>query len=254
LSSASSRVPATAAVAAADVVVGVASFSLHFGWHANPNAPLSDLAVSGSRYLRLIMESTELSLPLFLLPSSFLLLAAEAEAEAEAEAPAPPPSSAMRPWYSVLRSSLRRDATSTLRRDALPSGEGRRNDDAPAPTGLSPVPVPALAPVPVAPAPVGDGGRYTIDRNAETSMPSKVAASIVVTTPDEGGDDDDFAAAAAVVVAAPRPPPKISSLFLPFDPPTPDEEAPPIMPPLRYLRCRLRTSSSLSVTSVPDRW
>ena len=116
--------------------------------------PLSYLAVSGSRYLRLIMESTELSLPLFLPPSSFLLLAAEAEVEAEA--PAPPPSSAMRPWYSVLRSSLRRDATSTLRRDALPSGEGRRNDDAPAaPAGLSPVPVPALAPV----APVGDGGR-----------------------------------------------------------------------------------------------
>ena len=66
---------------AADVVVGVASFSLHFGWHANPNAPLSDLAVSGSRYLRLIMESTELSLPLFLPPLSFLLLAAEAEVE-----------------------------------------------------------------------------------------------------------------------------------------------------------------------------
>jgi len=214
--------------------------------------------VSGSRYLRLIMELTELSLPLFLPPSSFLLLAAEAEVEAEAEAPAPPPSSAMRPWHSVLRTSLRRDATPTLRRDVLPSGEGRRNDDAPAaPTGLSPVPVPALAPVapvaPVAPAPVGDGGRYTIDRNTETRMPSKVAALIVVTTPDEGGDDDDFAAV-VVVVAAPRPPPEISPLFFPLDPPLPDEEAPPIMPPLRYLRCRLRTSSSLLVTSVPDRW
>ena len=126
----------------------------HEGWQARLSAPLSWRAVSGSRYLRLIIESI-FSFPffsssLFDLPSLGSDLALP---PSDLTWVCDPPISARRPWYNVLRSSLRRAAMSTVLRSTDPSAHGRRGCG---------------------------GGRWTSGPKAEIRRASNVVASTVV--------------------------------------------------------------------------